>query len=87
MKNSMIKKEIIEIIKGSGPPGPQGPQGPPGADGTNGIKEHGVNGTNGVNGTDFDPCVACLLDALVKLDSGAILVNVTVNSIFLVKEK
>ena len=31
----------------------------------------------GVNGTDFDPCVACLLDALVKLDSGALLVNVT----------
>ena len=58
-----------------GPPGPQGPQGPPGANGTNGID--GVNGTNGVNGTDFDPCVACLLDALVKLDSGAILVNVT----------
>ena len=32
----------------------------------------------GVNGTDFNPCVACLLDALVKLDSGALLVNVTV---------
>jgi hypothetical protein len=30
-----------------------------------------------VNGTDFDPCVACLLDGLVKLDSGAILVNVS----------
>jgi hypothetical protein len=58
-----------------GPPGPPGPQGPPGANGTNGID--GVNGTNGINGTDFDPCVACLLDALVKLDSGAILVNVT----------
>ena len=37
----------------------------------------GVNGTNGVNGTEIDPCVACLLDALVKLDSGAVLVNVT----------
>ena len=48
-------------------------QGLPGANGTNGI-----NGTNGVNGTDFNPCVACLLDALAKLDSGAILVNVTV---------
>ena len=36
-----------------------------------------VNGTNGVNGTEIDPCVACLLDALVKLDSGAVLVNVT----------
>ena len=64
-----------------GPPGPQGPtgpQGPPGVNGTQGPP--GVNGTQGppgVNGTDFDPCVACLLDALVKLDSGAILVNVT----------
>ena len=38
-----------------------------------------MNGTNGVNGTNIDPCVACLLDALVKLDSGAILVNVTAN--------
>ena len=32
-----------------------------------------------VNGTNFDPCVACLLDALVKLDSGALLVNVTLD--------
>ena len=38
-----------------------------------------MNGTNGVNGTEIDPCVACLLDALVKLDSGAVLVNVTAN--------
>jgi hypothetical protein len=45
--------------------------------GTNGI--NGGNGTNGVNGTNIDPCVACLLDALVKLDSGAVLVNVTAN--------
>src|SRR5215207_4382760 len=62
----------------TGPPGPIGPQGPPGVNGTQGPP--GVNGTQGppgVNGTDFDPCVACLLDALVKLDSGAILVNVT----------
>ena len=58
-----------------GPIGPQGPQGIPGVNGTNGI-----NGTNGVNGTNFDPCVACLLDALVKLDSGALLVNVTINT-------
>ena len=36
-----------------------------------------MNGTNGVNGTEIDSCVACLLDALVKLDSGAVLVNVT----------
>ena len=27
----------------------------------------------------LNPCVACLLDALVKLDSGALLVNVTTN--------
>src|SRR5215203_5124676 len=62
----------------TGPQGPIGPQGPPGINGTQGLP--GVNGTQGppgVNGTDFDPCVACLLDALVKLDSGAILVNVT----------
>ena len=32
-----------------------------------------------LNGTNFDPCVACLLDALVKLDSGALLVNVTID--------
>src|SRR5215208_6067339 len=54
--------------------GPQGPQGIPGVNGTNGI-----NGTNGVNGTNIEPCVACILDALVKLDSGAILVNITAN--------
>ena len=63
-----------------GPPGPQGPlgiQGPQGIPGVNGT--NGINGTNGVNGTDFDPCVACLLDALVKLDSGALLVNVSIN--------
>jgi hypothetical protein len=62
----------------AGPQGPIGPQGPPGVNGTQGPP--GVNGTQGppgANGTDFDPCVACLLDALVKLDSGAILVNVT----------
>src|SRR5687768_12320469 len=63
-----------------GPPGPQGPpglngtQGPPGANGT-----QGPQGPPGANGTNFDPCVACLLDALVKVGSGAILVNVTVN--------
>ena len=38
------------------------------ANGTN-----GVNGTNGFNGTEIDPCVACLLDALVKVDSGVFL--------------
>src|SRR5215204_6372261 len=66
-----------------GPAGPQGPQGPQGLPGVNGTQgPPGVNGTQGppgANGTDFNPCVACLLDALVKLDSGAILVNVTVN--------
>jgi len=61
-----------------GPPGIQGPQGQPGANGTNGVNgTNGINGTNGVNGTEIDPCVACLLDALVKLDSGSVLVNVT----------
>ena len=74
------KMTETEIIK-RGPPGPQGPPGPPGPltvhQGVNGT--NGINGTDGVNGTDFDPCVACLLDALVKLDSGAILVNVTID--------
>ncbi|HZL23617.1 MAG TPA: hypothetical protein VFC05_09845, partial [Nitrososphaeraceae archaeon] len=61
-----------------GPAGPQGPQGIPGPQGPRGFNgTNGINGTNGVNGTDFDPCVACLLDGLVKLDSGAILVNVS----------
>jgi hypothetical protein len=66
-----------------GPPGANGIQGPPGVNGTQGPP--GVNGTQGpqgptgVNGTNIDPCVACLLDALAKADSGAILVNVTVN--------
>jgi hypothetical protein len=61
-----------------GPAGPQGIQGPLGANGTEGPP--GANGTRGVpgaNGTEIDPCIACLLDALVKLDSGAVLVNVT----------
>src|SRR5687768_4655012 len=72
-----------------GPPGPQGPPGIPGLNGTQGLPGlpglngtqglPGANGTAGINGTDFDPCIGCLLDALVKLDSGAILVNVTVN--------
>ena len=60
--------------------GPQGPQGLPGLQGLPGVNEtNGINGTNGVNGTNIEPCVACLLDALVKLDSGAVLVNVTAN--------
>jgi Collagen triple helix repeat (20 copies) len=60
-----------------GPQGPSGPQGPPGLSGLNGT--NGINGTDGVNGTNIEPCVACLLDALVKLDSGTVLVNVTAN--------
>jgi hypothetical protein len=64
----------------SGPPGIQGPQGLPGLQGIPGVNgTNGINGTNGVNGTNIQPCVACLLDALVKLDSGALLVNVTAN--------
>ena len=65
----------------TGPQGPQGPQGPyAGQQGLQGLPGlPGINGTNGMNGTNIDPCVACLLDALVKLDSGAILVNVSAN--------
>jgi hypothetical protein len=72
----------------TGPQGPPGPRGPPGANGTNGLPGApglpGANGTNGLpgapgaNGTDFPPCVGCLLDALAKLDSGAIVVNATI---------
>jgi hypothetical protein len=72
-----------------GPAGPAGPQGPPGPAGANSTVPGpqgppglpGVNGTQGppgANGTDFDPCVACLLDALAKLNTGAISVNATV---------
>jgi hypothetical protein len=73
-----------------GPPGPPGANGTDGRDGTDGTDgrdgtngtdgrdgTNGTDGRDGTNGTDFDPCVACLLDALVKLDSGAIIVNVT----------
>src|SRR5829696_788917 len=62
-----------------GPPGANGTQGPPGANGTPGLP--GANGTQGLpgaNGTDFPPCVGCLVDALVKSDSGAIVVNADV---------
>ena len=63
-----------------GPQGPiglqgaQGVQGPPGINGTNGV--NGTNGINGTNATGFT-CVACLLDALAKLETGAVVVNVT----------
>ena len=40
--------------------------------------EHKVR-SPGENGTEIDTCVGCLLDALAKLDSGAVLVNVTVD--------
>jgi hypothetical protein len=61
-----------------GPIGPAGPQGLPGANGTQGPPgANGTQGPPGANGTDFPPCVACLLDALVKLDSGAIVVNIS----------
>ena len=77
--NDKDRKDLRDNKIGpQGPAGPQGqpgPQGPPGVNGTNGI--NGTQGLPGANGTDIDTCVACLLDALAKLDSGAILVNVT----------
>src|SRR5215208_6104497 len=63
----------------AGPQGPIGPQGPPGANGTQGpVGPQGPPGntTGFVNQTEFE-CVACLLDALAKLDTGAVIVNVT----------
>ena len=64
-----------------GPPGPQGPQGIQGERGFNGTQgPQGIQGLPGANGTDFDPCVACLLDALAKLDTGSITVNVTLDT-------
>ena len=73
--------EIIEQVTRS--PGPPGQQGLPGLNGTQGQAGiPGLNGTQGApgaNGTNIDPCVACLLDALAKLDSGALVVNVTAN--------
>ena len=65
-----------------GPRGLPGINGTDGTDGTNGTNgrdgTNGTNGRDGTNGTDFDPCVGCLVDALVKLDSGAIVVNASV---------
>src|SRR5215208_3904498 len=63
----------------AGPQGPIGPQGPPGANGTQGpVGPQGPPGntTGFVNQTEFT-CVTCLLDALAKLDTGAVIVNVT----------
>jgi hypothetical protein len=45
-----------------------GPQGPPG---------NGTNGINGTNATGFT-CVACLLDALAKLETGAVTIDVNI---------
>jgi hypothetical protein len=63
-----------------GPVGPAGPQGPPGPNGTQGIP--GPQGPPGnttglVNQTEFE-CVACLLDALAKLETGAVTIDVNI---------
>ena len=75
-----------------GPNGTQGIQGPPGPNGTQGIQgPPGPNGTQGipgpqgppgnttglVNQTEFE-CVACLLDALAKLETGAVTIEVNI---------
>jgi hypothetical protein len=60
-----------------GPPGPQGPIGPVGPAGANGTQgPPGPQGANGTNATGFT-CVTCLLDALAKLETGAVAVNVS----------
>jgi hypothetical protein len=59
-----------------GPQGPAGPQGPIGPNGTQGIPgPQGEPGVNGTNATGFT-CVACLLDALAKLETGAVVIDV-----------
>jgi hypothetical protein len=61
-----------------GPEGPEGPEGPIGPNGTQGPRGfNGTAGTNGTNATGFE-CVACLLDALAKLETGAVVVDVEV---------
>jgi hypothetical protein len=63
-----------------GPAGPAGPQGPPGPNGTRGpIGPQGPPGntTGLVNQTEFE-CVACLLDALAKLETGAVTIDVNI---------
>ena len=61
-----------------GPAGPAGPQGPPGPNGTQGIPgPQGPPGINGTNATGFT-CVACLLDALAKLETGAVTIDVNI---------
>jgi hypothetical protein len=64
----------------AGPAGPAGPQGPPGPNGTRGpIGPQGPAGntTGLVNQTEFE-CVACLLDALAKLETGAVTIDVNI---------
>jgi hypothetical protein len=64
----------------AGPAGPAGPQGPPGPNGTRGpIGPQGPPGntTGLVNQTEFE-CVACLLDALAKLETGAVTIDVNI---------
>jgi hypothetical protein len=66
-----------------GPQGPQGPVGPAGPQGPNGTQ--GIPGPQGppgnttglVNQTEFE-CVACLLDALAKLETGAVAISVNI---------
>jgi hypothetical protein len=63
-----------------GPAGPAGPQGPIGPNGTQGIpgpQGPPGNTTGFVNETEFT-CVACLLDALAKLETGAVTVDVNI---------
>ena len=82
----MIEK-ITEIIeqkhKAHQVQGPAGIQGPPGIQGSP-VQQVLMAPTVSMEpmelmAQNIDPCVACLLDALVKLDSGAVLVNVTAN--------
>ena len=84
VKDKHDKKDRDRDGNRTGPQGPPGPPGPIGPNGTQGppgpIGPNGTQGLPGTPGEDFDPCVACLLDALVKLDSGAILVNVTIDT-------
>jgi hypothetical protein len=64
----------------AGPAGPAGPQGPPGPNGTQGIpgpQGPPGNTTGFVNETEFT-CVACLLDALAKLETGAVTIDVNI---------
>ena len=61
----------------TGTQGPQGPQGPNGTQGIPGPQGPPGNTTGLVNQTEFT-CVACLLDALLKLETGAVTVDVNI---------